>query len=74
MLLVTANWGLSDGTLASVPASRLVSRLRTEVRRAVLRSGFGQDGRYRPVDAVDLVFAGDTFDWLVSRSWTGAVR
>ena len=74
MLLVTANWGLSDGTLASVPASRLVSRLRTEVRRAVLRSGFGQDGRYRPVDAVDLVFAGDTFDWLVSRSWTGDVR
>ncbi|MFM1996900.1 MAG: hypothetical protein RLZZ111_1287 [Planctomycetota bacterium] len=74
MLVVTSNWGLTDGTLAGGAAGAPVDRLRAEVRRAAWRCGMRRDGRYRPIEAVDLLLAGDTFDWLSSREWTGAVK
>ena len=74
MLVVTANWCVPDGTLSSGPPRTLVARLRAEVRRASLRAGVRPDGSYRPVQAASIVFAGDTFDWLTSREWTGDVR
>jgi hypothetical protein len=74
MLVVTSNWGLTDGTLAGGAAGATAHRLRAEVRRAAWRCGMRRDGRYRPIEAVDLVLAGDTFDWLTSREWTGAVK
>jgi hypothetical protein len=74
MLVVTANWGVSDGTLSAGPPRRLIDRFRAEVRRSTLRCGFRHDGGYRPVEAVDVVCAGDTFDWLTSREWTDDAR
>jgi len=74
MLVVTSNWCVSDGTLAAGPPRGCIGRFRDEVRRSSLRCGFRRDGSYRPVDAVDVVLAGDTFDWLVSREWTDEVR
>jgi len=74
MLVVTANWCLSDGTLAAAPLRGPLRRLWREVERAARRQGFRHDGRYEPVPAVDVVLAGDTFDWLTSRAWLGAVR
>jgi len=73
MLVVTANWSWTDGSLVPNQPARGTAWLR-EVHRAVLRAGFGRDGRYRPVEAVDLVFAGDTFDALSSRRWTDQLR
>ena len=74
MLVVTSNWYVSDGTLSAGPPRRFIDRFRAEVRKASLRGGFRCDGSYRPVDAIDIVLAGDTFDWLISREWTGDVR
>ena len=74
MLVVTSNWCVSDGTLSAGIPRGFVERFRAEVRRSSLRCGFRRDGSYRPIDAVDVVLAGDTFDWLVSREWTGDVR
>jgi len=74
MLVVTSNWCVSDGTLSAGPSRGCIDRFRAEVRRSSLRCGFRQDGSYRPVDTVDVVLAGDTFDWLVSREWTDEVR
>ena len=74
MLVVSSNWCVSDGTLSAGLPRACIARFRAEVRRASLRCGFRRDGRYRPVDAIDVVLAGDTFDWLVSREWTGNVR
>jgi hypothetical protein len=73
MLAVTANWMLTDGTLAPTRAGAAEDWLCT-IRRAAIRAGVGNDGRYRPVDSVCLVFAGDTFDWLLSDVWSGRDR
>ena len=63
MLVVTANWAFSDGTLVAVKRRARAARawLRT-VRRGVVCGSFGRDGAYRPPRAVDVVLAGDTFD------------
>jgi hypothetical protein len=74
MLVVTSNWCVSDGTLSDGLPRRFIDRFRAELRKASLRGGVRRDGTYRPVDAIDVVLAGDTFDWLVSREWTGDVR
>ena len=73
MLVICANWAITDGTLAGSAGIDARAWLH-EVHRAVLRGGFGRDGRYRPVDGVEIVFAGDTFDWLVTTAWTAAHR
>jgi hypothetical protein len=75
MLVVTANWGWMDGTLAPAAVGRATVRgWLAAVQRGIVRGGFRRDGRYRPVEAVDIVFAGDTFDWLVSEAWLGTTR
>jgi hypothetical protein len=73
MLVVTANWALADGTLVA-PPRRGQQEFLEAVHRAALRSGFRRDGRYEPVEGIDVVLAGDTFDGLTSSVWNGAVR
>lgn len=70
MLVTTANWAVSDGSLVGAGAGRAVAWLGA-IRRSVVRAGCGRDGRYRPVGEVTLVFAGDTFDWLLTDAWAG---
>lgn len=72
MLVVTSNWALGDATLfrgggwqAGLPGA---------VHRAAIRGGFRDDGTYRPIESLDLVIAGDTFDWLASAAWCGRSR
>lgn len=74
MLVVTANWAIPDGTVSAPPPRGLFERLFADVRRVAVRAGFRCDGRYRPIDRVVLVLAGDTFDCLVSDRWLGSVR
>lgn len=73
MLAVTANWNVTDGTLAAPRTAAAQSWLAT-IRRAAIRAGFGRDGRYQAVESICLVFAGDTFDWLLSDAWSGCDR
>jgi hypothetical protein len=73
MLVITANWGFTDGSLWQPSPSRHAAWL-AAVHRAALRGGFGRDGTYRPIEALDIVFAGDTLDCLGSRHWTGDAR
>jgi hypothetical protein len=68
MIVVTSNWGLGDGTL--VPAAAAWhGTLPAAIHRAALRAGIRGDGCYRPIERLDLVMAGDTFDWLLSAEW-----
>ena len=73
MLVVTANWALADGTLVVTPRRRQQEFLEA-VHRAALRSGVRRDGRYEPVEGIDIVLAGDTFDTLTSSVWMGDSR
>lgn len=74
MLVVTANWGIGDGTVANGAAPARAQAFAAALRRAAARSGCRGDGRYRPPERVDVVFAGDTFDWLVSTRWADRDR
>ena len=75
MLIVTANWGFTDGTVvAEARRARAGRAWLRGVRHAVVRSGFRRDGGYRPPDGLDIVFAGDTFDCLTSTAWRGESR
>jgi len=74
MIVVTANWEIGDGSLWPGPAASMMGRFAAEVTRAAVRAGWRSDGRYDPVPRVDVVFAGDTFDWLASREWLGRSR
>ncbi|MCE9630819.1 MAG: hypothetical protein K8S94_08935 [Planctomycetia bacterium] len=73
MLVVTSNWAIGDGTLLR-PFAAWRATLPAAIHRAAVRGGFRRDGGYRPIDGLDLVVAGDTFDWLLSAEWCGDVR
>lgn len=74
MLVVSANWMLGDGTLAAAAAARYVGVWLQALHRTAVRAGFRGDGSYRPLDDLQLVLAGDTFDCLTSTAWTGRLR
>lgn len=74
MLVVTANWAITDGTVHGGPPNAVVRAFFQDLRRAAWRAGFRHDGRYRPVDSIQVVFAGDTFDGLTSLAWQGDIR
>ncbi len=74
MLLVTSNWFISDGTVFGPPPLRQTEQFFADVQRMALRAGCRRDGSYRPVEQIDVVLAGDTFDWLSSREWLGSAR
>lgn len=74
MLVVSANWMFGDGTLAVAAAAPHVAVWLQAVHRAAVRAGFRRDGSYRPLDHLQVVLAGDTFDCLTSAAWTGSVR
>lgn len=74
MLVVSANWMFSDGTLAAAAAAPHVGVWLQAVHRAAVRAGFRRDGSYRPLDQLQVVLAGDTFDCLTSAAWTGSLR
>lgn len=75
MLVVSANWGFTDGTLFAPPIRRAhVVGWRRAVIRAALRAGFRRDGSYHPITGLDVVLAGDTLDGLVSAEWVGRAR
>jgi hypothetical protein len=74
MLVVTANWSITDGTLVDPPARSHGAEFLAGIRRSAARAGVRRDGAYRPVERVDVILAGDTFDWLVTSAWLGNER
>lgn len=74
MLVCSANWLLPDGSLSRPPAASTVAAFMREIAALAGRAGFRRDGRYQPVDRVDLVLAGDMLDTIASTRWLGALR
>ena len=73
MLVVTASWSFADGTLVE-GGGRHVDAWRSLVIRAATRAGVRSDGRYAPVERIDVVLAGDTLDTLTSACWRDGQR
>lgn len=73
MIVVTSNWAIGDGSLAPAVGSGL-GGLAAAIHRAVARASVHADGVCLPIDRLDLVLAGDTFDWLLSAEWLGGVK
>lgn len=74
VIVVSSNWLISDGSLVPAPPRREVEPLFRELARLACLAGVGADGSYRPIERIDVVLAGDTFDGLTSRRWLGRVR
>lgn len=74
MLVVTANWSITDGTLVDPPGRSQCAEFVAGIRRSAARAGVRRDGGYRPVERVDVILAGDTFDWLLTAAWLGHER
>lgn len=74
MLVVSANWGIGDGSIVASPGTAGVERFVADVREATVRAGWRDDGRYEPVRETCVVLAGDTCDWLLSREWLAGAR
>ena len=74
MLVVTANWAIPDGSVAAQPRMSRLACLLDEIRLAAVRAGVRHDGRYRPIERLVVVLAGDTIDGLVSGRWIDDVR
>ena len=74
MLVVTANWAIPDGSVAAVPRRGQFCELIADVHRVAVRAGFRGDGRYRPIERLVFVLAGDTFDALLSDRWLDGIR
>ncbi|MFM1904158.1 MAG: hypothetical protein RLZZ440_2058 [Planctomycetota bacterium] len=73
MLAITANWGLTDGSLGGSGPGAVQGWI-DRIHAAVIRGSIDPGGRYQPADQVVLVLAGDTFDLLSSAAWASQVR
>ena len=74
MLVCSANWLLSDGSLTLPPSARDLTAFLRSLHILAGRAGFRSDGRYQPIARVDLVLAGDMLDTLSSTRWSGRTR
>ena len=73
MIIVASTWAIGDGTRVSA-APPSIGGLAATMHRAAIRAGVGTDGGYRPIERLDVVLAGDTFEWLVSAEWLGDMK
>ena len=70
MLVIISDLHFTDGTTGiSMPAGAF-SRFREYIRDQAYDASWRTDGRYEPIDVIDLVLLGDIFDIIRSTKWT----
>ncbi|MCA9247735.1 MAG: hypothetical protein KDA42_11480 [Planctomycetales bacterium] len=75
MLLIISDLHLTDGTSGSTISSGAFNLLSERIEDLAQRAGNRADGRYRPIDRIDLVLLGDVLDVIRSSRWLeGDVR
>jgi UDP-2,3-diacylglucosamine pyrophosphatase LpxH len=72
MLVIISDLHLNDGTTGAKLAPGAVSLFMQRLRESALSASWRADGAYRPVERIDLVLLGDTFDLLRSARWRAA--
>lgn len=75
MLVILSDLHLTDGAWAPTLPASAIRVLAERIQDLALRASWRADGRYRPVEQIDLVLLGDIFDFTRAGRWTtGAAR
>ena len=69
MLIIMSDVHLGDGTCGASISSSAFRLLAERVQELARRASFRADGRYRPLESIDLLLAGDIFETLHSTLW-----
>jgi hypothetical protein len=69
MLVAVSDWHLTDGTCLATAAAGSVRIFAERLGDLALAASWRTDGRYRPVERIDLVLLGDSLDLLASSRW-----
>lgn len=75
MLVVVSDWHLTDATCTPTLPAGAMRVLGERLQDLAIRASWRADGRYRPVEAIDLLVNGDLFDFTRSTRWlTSSIR
>ncbi|GAB4482134.1 MAG: hypothetical protein OHK0031_04580 [Anaerolineales bacterium] len=69
MLVIISDLHLIDGTLGVPTSPQTFSLFAHRLRELVYRASWRADGRYRPLESVDILLLGDILDPLQSAQW-----
>jgi UDP-2,3-diacylglucosamine pyrophosphatase LpxH len=69
MLVIFSDIHLTDGSTCANIGPDAFSLLTDRLRDMAYRASWRSDGSYRPIEGIDLILAGDIFDYLHSTQW-----
>ncbi len=69
MLVIISDLHLIDGTIGVPLSPQTFSLFAHRLRELVYRASWRTDGRYRPIESVDILLLGDILDPLQSSGW-----
>ena len=69
MLIIASDVHLGDGTCARSISPKAFHLFAERLRELAYHASYRRDGRYQPLDKIDLVLMGDILDPLHSTLW-----
>ena len=69
MLVISSDIHLGDGTTANSISPTAFDLFSNRLRETAYSASFRQDGKYRPIENLDLLLMGDILDPLHSTLW-----
>lgn len=69
MLVIISDLHLNDGTTGATLSGGAFQVFVDRLREMAWRASWRADGRYRPLDRIDIVLLGDVLDIIRSQRW-----
>ena len=69
MLVIISDLHLNDGTTGKSITPDAFKLLRTRINETAYHGSWRSDGKYRPIELIDIVLVGDVFDHIRSARW-----
>ncbi|HEX3870467.1 MAG TPA: hypothetical protein VHV77_08530 [Pirellulales bacterium] len=70
MLVIVSDLHLTDGTAGPSVSPQAFELFASQLRSLAENASWRADGRYRPVERIDVLLLGDTLDFMRSTTWT----
>ena len=74
MLVIISDLHLKDGTSGTSITPDAFRIFAERLQSMAYRASWRTDGKYRPVEVIDLVLLGDVFDHILSSRWHDTVE